>query len=180
MPTHSEQFAALDQSLTKLFMNFEALANELNFQVICELSDDTTIEKQNYPGIYKIDIKNHGIYENVTDWIKWFKDNWEHDDYHRKFTPNTKKKRIAAHSKLEEWIPLYIGKSNNIAGRVWEHNNLQLEKPTSALKLRERKNMARHTFRLSTICIKVDNYDLIMPRIEQFLRDRHNPILGRQ
>ena len=36
------------------------------------------------------------------------------------------------------------------------------------------------TFRLSTISLQVVKYNVIMPRIEQLLRDRINPILGRQ
>ena len=77
-------------------------------------------------------------------------------------------------------MPLYLGKSKNIAGRVWEHINLKLAQPTTAMKLKERSNMANQRFRLSTIRVEVENYDLIMPKLESALRDKYNPVLGRQ
>jgi hypothetical protein len=107
---------------------------------------------------------------------------WVTDDYERKHVPNPKKKRVAAHAgkPLPAWLPLYLGKSRDIAGRVLGHLHLKLDQPTNALKLRERSNITGQRFRLSTLRIDVDNYDLIMPRIESALRNLHNPILGRQ
>jgi hypothetical protein len=75
---------------------------------------------------------------------------------------------------------VYLGKSKRVNKRLWEHVNLPIEKPTTALKLASRTNMNLNDFRFSTIKIEVVNYDLIMPQLESSLRDKHNPLLGRQ
>jgi len=170
----------LDHALTQIFENFKVMAHALSFQAICELSDETTVNLQRYPGLYKIDIRNSGEHQSFKEWYAWFRSEWVQDAYERKFTPNPKKKRVAAHTQLVEWIPLYIGKSRYISGRVWEHINLKLERPTTAMKLKERTNLTGQRFRLSTIRVDVSNYDLIVPKLESALRDLHNPLLGRQ
>lgn len=171
---------ALDGELTTLLSNFENLAKELTFKEVCELSDDKIIAEQNYRGIYRIDVHTAGPHVDFETWMSAFKLEWEHSDFKKKFTPNTKKKRIKCHSTLEEWIPLYIGKSQKVAARVWEHINLDLEKTTFALKLKARPTMAARRFRLSTIELKVTNYDVLAPVLEKSLRNRFNPIIGKQ
>lgn len=170
----------LDLALTQIFENFKLLAHALQFETICELSDEATVELQKYPGLYKIDIHNPGHYSTFSEWFEWFKSEWVQDAYEKKHTPNPKKKRVAMHSRLDEWVPLYIGKSRHISGRVWEHINLKLNQPTTAMKINERKNMAQQRFRLNTLRVDVKNYDLIVPKLESALRDLHNPLLGRQ
>jgi hypothetical protein len=81
---------------------------------------------------------------------------------------------------LTEWFPLYIGKSQSIAKRVKEHIDLELKKPTTAMKLLERVNIYGAKFRISTIKINVNNYDLIVPEFENYFRDKINPIIGRK
>ncbi len=176
------KISEIDQNLKNIFSGFDSLARQLDFSVIGSLSDAALIDSQKYPGIYKIDIKNNGQHSNFNSWFEWFKDEWVQPDYERKFTPNPKKKRISKHtsSPLAEWIPLYLGKSKHIDGRVWEHIHLKLEQPTTSLKLAARKNMNIDDFRLSTIKIEVENYDLIMPQLERALRDKFSPLLGRQ
>lgn len=170
----------LDSQLTTLLENFEVLAKDLSFDEICELTDDKTVAQQNYRGIYRIDVHSAGPHVDFETWMTAFKLEWEHSDFKKKFTPNTKKKRIRCHSSLEEWIPLYIGKSKKVAARVWEHINLDLEKTTFALKLKARPTMAARRFRLSTINLKVENYDVLAPVLEKALRNRFNPIIGKQ
>ncbi len=170
----------LDLALTQMFENFKELAHALQFENICELSDEATVDLQRYPGLYKIDIHNSGKHSTFPEWFAWFKSEWVQDAYEKKHTPNPKNKRVEAHCNLEEWIPLYLGKSHHISGRVWEHINLKLEQPTTAMKIKERKNMVGQRFRLSTLKVEVQNYDLIVPKLESALRDLHNPLLGRQ
>lgn len=67
-----------------------------------------------------------------------------------------------------------------MGGRVKEHIFKELGKNTFALKLMERTNLKNETFRLSTIKLEVENYDWIVPVIENSLRNRINPIIGRQ
>ena len=173
---------ALDAELTRVFAGFQALATTLNFVEICDLSDETTIAQQHYPGIYKIDIHTGDDHSSFNAWYEWFRKEWVTDAYERKHVPNPKKKRVAVHmdQPLPEWLPIYIGKSRDIAGRVLGHLHLKLNQPTTALKLRARVNMANQRFRLSTLRVDVENYDLIMPKVESALRNFHSPILGRQ
>lgn len=170
----------IDQQLTKLFCEFDTIANSLDLPYICDLSDENTIGKQDYPGIYKIDINTGDTHKDFNSWIAEFQAEWEHPDFLKKFTPNTKKKRIKCHTNLAEWIPIYLGKSKKVSSRVLEHINLGLEKTTFALKLKARPTMIARTFRLSTIQLRVENYDLIAPVLEAALRNRFNPIIGKQ
>jgi hypothetical protein len=170
----------IDENLSRLCQDITKIADTLIFQEVCELSDELTVAQQNYAGIYKIDIhvsENHPTFES---WASWFKDEWMQPAYKQKFVPNPKKKRLAAHTDLSEWVPLYLGKSKKIAQRVWEHMNLKLDQPTTAMKLKHRSNMAGQRFRLSTIRVDVKNYNIIMPYLENIFREKYNPILGRQ
>lgn len=172
----------------ELKKQFEQLAEEIklmNFGVIAEFKLNEAATKIPwdhivYSGIYLIEIKNNKQYDNFDDWVLQFKTAWENDEYRKNFTSNLKKLRIRAHTQLEDWIPLYIGKSKNIGARVHEHIYKKLEKTTFALKLMERKNLADETFRLKTIRIEVENYDAILPRVEWQLRNQINPIIGKQ
>jgi hypothetical protein len=169
-----------DQRLVTVLSGFGDLAKQLDFTVICELADEETISQQQYPGVYRIEIKSDNTHQSIEDWMKWFKGEWERPEYVKMFTPNTKAKRIEKHLVLKDWIPLYIGKAKSVAKRVLEHVNLPLNKPTTAMKIKERKNLANCRFRLSAIRIDVDRYDVIMPLVESALREKFNPILGRQ
>lgn len=170
----------LDQQLTSLFADIEDIANDLALPLICLLSDEETIRKQTYPGIYRIDVYTGGTATDVSAWIETFRSEWEQDDFKKKSTPNLKKKRILQHQQLPEWMPLYLGKSKNVGARVLDHINLELEKTTYALKLAARPGMVNRIFRLHTLELRVQNYDLIVPVLEAALRNRFNPLIGRQ
>lgn len=136
----------------------------------------------NYSGVYLFEIE---VSEENVDFINWltsFREKWESDVYYKKFTPSIKNKRIVHHmnKKMNRWIPLYIGKSRNISKRIYEHINLPIDKTTFALKLRSRKNLHGIKFKVSTIEINVINYDSIVSLIEINLRNRLNPIVGKQ
>jgi hypothetical protein len=94
--------------------------------------------------------------------------------------PNTKKIRIQKHLELTDYIPMYIGKSKRIKGRVYEHIFKDINKTTSALKLKARENIKNETFRLSFLRIDTNNYDWIVPVIEKTLRNKLNLIIGKQ
>lgn len=170
----------LDKQLTTLFSNFEDIAGELDLPVVCSLSDEKKIAEQAYPGIYLIDVSTAGTTCDLASWIETFRLEWEHADFKKKFTPNLKKMRIARHNQLLEWMPLYIGKSKNVGARVLEHINLGLDKTTFALKLKARPTMAKRMFRLHTLELRVSNYDLVVPTLEAALRNRFNPLIGKQ
>lgn len=170
----------LDQQLSSLFKDFKATAKELELAEICDLSDEATIAQQDYPGIYRIDVSTAGCSLEVSAWIEALRIEWEHEDFLKKFTPNFKKKRIAQHRHLLAWMPLYLGKSKNVGKRVLEHINLDLDKTTFALKLKARPSMASRMFRLHTLKLPVQNYDLIVPTVEGALRNHFHPLVGKQ
>lgn len=148
--------------------------------LICPLSDEMTIARHTYPGIYRIDISTAGGPTEIAAWVDALRHEWEHDDFKKSFTPNLKKKRIAQHSTLLEWMPLYLGKSKKVGPRVLEHINLGLKKTTFALKLKARPGMAVRSFRLHTLELPVQNYDVIAPALEAALRNRYHPLIGKQ
>ncbi len=47
------------------------------------------------------------------------------------------------------------------------------------MKLSTRNNLHGYTIRVSTIKIDVINYDIIVPKIESYFREKFNPIVGR-
>lgn len=175
-----DRITKLDEQLSDLFKDFNAVAKELTMADICDLADEATIEQQCYPGIYRIDISTAGTELSVAEWIETLRAEWEHDDYLKKFTPNFKKKRILQHQQLSDWMPLYLGKSKTVGKRVLEHINLELEKSTFALKLKARPGMAKRKFRLHTLELRVKNYDLIAPALEGALRNHFHPLIGKQ
>jgi len=150
---------------------------------ICLLSNDALIKQQNYPGIYRVDVQvseSQGASPGLAEWIQQFVDEWDHADFVGRNTPTTKKLRIVKHARLMDWMPIYIGKSSNVARRVAEHINLPLDRRTVAMKLRARPMWNERVFRLSTIHLPVKHYELIAPRVETELRDHVNPLVGRQ
>jgi len=160
------------------------IIDDLNFQpqFIFELNDSIdykVINSLNYKGVYLIEIETNPQL-NYEEWLAKFKIEWEDPLYKRHFVPNIKLKRTKEHKELKEWFPLYIGKSKLISIRIKEHLDFKLTRNTTALKLRERTNLYGNRFRISTIEVDVKNYDQILPQIETVLRNRLNPIVGRQ
>ncbi len=178
----------IDTEITSQIESLSKIINHLQFNEKCqfnlnnqqEIIQNKILTELKYPGIYLIEIKNDNEFNSFESWIENFKIKWHDEKYLKKFVPNVKEKRIFAHKELNDWIPIYIGKSKNIGGRVFEHIYKELEKTTFALKLLARENLYNETFRLSTICINVKNYDVIVPEIEKEMRNRINPILGKQ
>lgn len=178
----------IDQEFVSNRKAIELLATELAFSVVCTF-DLTTKglsgipwENLGYKGIYLIEIQNPKTHHSFQSWIQEFQRHWLDERYKYKFVANPKKSRIEQHLKLVEWewIPLYIGKSNKISHRVNEHIYLSLEKTTFALKLASREHLKDYKFRLSSIPVEVKSSDIILPIIERSLRNRLNPIIGRQ
>lgn len=174
----------IDQKITSLQIELQEYAQSLKFEQLCEFSmknlENIPWEKLNFQGLYLIEIKNDLRYNLFNEWSKEFCSRWQDPLYLRRWVSNPKKIRLAKHTELREWIPLYIGKSKRIKDRVYEHIHLKLEQPTTGLKLKVRENMQNEIFRVSFINIPTQNYDWVMPKFEKILRDRINPIIGRQ
>lgn len=175
----------IDIELTKQFDLLQKEILSIEFEEICEFK---ILEAHNkipwnelvYSGVYLLEIRNDKKSDQFELWIDSFREKWEDEKYMRKFTPNIKKKRIKTHNDLKEWVPIYIGKSKNIGSRVHGHLYTELNKTTFALKLLARENLFNESFRLHTIKINVENYDAIVPRIEWQMRNKINPIIGKQ
>jgi hypothetical protein len=76
-------------------------------------------------------------------------------------------------------MPFYLGiRKTTITERVMQHITLPAQANTGALKLASRKNVKLSEFRLSTIRLKLQAYDSIMPIIERATRRKLNPIAG--
>jgi hypothetical protein len=170
----------VDQQLSLALKPIADIAASVDMPLICLMSDEAEIAKHTYPGVYRIDVQTDGSGKTLADWIGAFQAEWEHAEFKKSFTPNLKKKRIAAHTTLPKWMPLYLGKSKNVAKRVLEHINLSLEKTTFALKLRARPAMASRVFRFHALEVRVENYDVIVPALEAALRNRFHPLIGKQ
>jgi hypothetical protein len=175
----------IDAEITKQLDLIKTFANELHFEEICQFELNEKLEDipwaiLTHPGLYLIEVRNKKDFTVFEEWLSDFKLRWEKEDYFKKFTPNFKIKRIKAHNKLEEWIPLYIGKSKNIKSRLHGHIYKELHKPTFAMKLLSRENMKEETFKISVINLKLTNYDAIIPVIESQLRNKINPLIGKQ
>lgn len=153
-------------------------ADPIEFALKEEMSGtfDTIPKKK---GLYLFEILTSNI-ENKADYMKWFEATWGSSDYRSENTPNAKKKRVRFHKIIPMWLPLYLGKAQDLRGRVNQHVFLDIKKPTTALKLLSRKNMHGQTFRVSTIQLDIKNWQMISPIFESVLRERINPILGRQ
>ena len=175
----------IDEEITKQLELIRIFTNELHFEKICQFElnerlDNIPWEILSHSGLYLIEVKNNDNFPTFEEWVNDFKFRWEDKEYLRKFTPNFKLKRIKAHTKLEEWIPLYIGKSKNIKSRLHGHIYKDLSKTTFAMKLLARENMKKEIFKISVINLDLKNYDAIIPVIENNLRNRINPLIGKQ
>jgi hypothetical protein len=180
------KFEIINSKIKELNDELVNYASALEFETKCEFTlgnCETSIPWNEIKGkgVYLIEIKNNKNFNNFKSWVENFRIEWEDPLYKSKFVSNLKKNRIRGQGeKFDEWIPLYIGKSSNISGRVREHIYKKLTQNTYALKLNEREHARKETFKLSIIRIETENYNMIMPVIENTLRKKLNPIIGRQ
>ncbi len=188
----------INKKCTKLKNLLEILGKETynslkNSKEICQFtfSNENLIlpelDKLTYQGIYFFEIKNNTDFKTFEEWIGNFKPKWEENINSR--TSKLIKYRIEHHlaqNKLMEWIPFYIGIAENIGTRLKQHiskNENDCPKTTSALKLGRREELKNEEFRIKIVPIKgikKENYNMIMPAIELYLRDKINPIVGKK
>ncbi|MGD1837586.1 MAG: hypothetical protein ACPKPY_05960 [Nitrososphaeraceae archaeon] len=174
----------IDSVFTTTRENLEDIIKDYEFELKFEFVlngnfDYSLLEKLCYSGIYKFEIATCQSPDDLDSWINEFRELWETKEFKKRFVPNITKKRLKAHNVLPEWLPIYIGKHKLIKRRIKEHLDLDLTRPTFALKLHERKNLYGRRFRVSTIKVDVKNYDLIVSEFENYFRGKINPILGR-
>lgn len=133
-------------------------------------------ELQNVKGIYLFEIMVDSREFNFNKFSK----NWELDKVTK--SPLFYMERAKHHALIEnpQWIPFYIGKSEKIGYRLNEHIVGPKNITTSALKLKDRKSVEKLDFRVSIIKLDFINYDIIAPKVESWLREELNPIIGKQ
>ncbi|SDY07198.1 hypothetical protein SAMN05444411_1195 [Lutibacter oricola] len=133
----------------------------------------------NFKGVYLLEIKKSEKFRNFNEWFFDFEKNWINDKFHN--TPRLRKKSIENLKINDDWIPIYIGKSKNVGKRITQHLFLENQKNTYALKLESKGFLDNDNLRVKTINLDyIDNYDQLVPVIENELRIRFNPIIGKQ
>lgn len=171
----------IDRQITQLLKPVPAIAAAIQMPVICGLEDEAAIERDtSFPGLYRIDVSTAGHHGDLVQWFASFKADWECDSAKGGKSSALIKKRLLQHRALQEWMPVYVGKSRNVAGRVASHIHLPFSSSTYGLKLRARPGLALRAFRLHAIELKAVNYDVLAPALESALRERFHPLVGRQ
>lgn len=169
----------IDDLVEPLKAGLDEFIKEMTFRPLCDLYDKDKVRKQNYNGLYLIEVSTKG-HKDLNDWINYFVGVWDRDDFSKSFTSTTKIRRIRKHSKLKKWMPMYLGKSSNVASRLLQHIELPKEKRTFALKFEARNNIQGIKFRVSVIKLNSCNYGFISSHLESGMRNRLNPIVGKQ
>ncbi len=193
----------VDEKITENIISLEKLVKKNNFDknilitttITCEEIIIPDIDNLSSMGIYFFELKLDGQITNKEKWIKWtngFKTEWDkpkRKNGEKLKAPITYKGRIEAHYKKKntffktmKWIPLYLGKSQELSKRINEHLNDELNDTTYSLKLGKRNFLKGKTIRVSVIEFdaKIKNYNVIAPHIERIKREDLNPIIGKQ
>lgn len=180
--------AQIDESISFELNKLTLLAETMPFKEVAvfelnDLTDAISEEKHHYPGIYLFEIKANFLEKSCDGWLDGFTSLWLNQEEPLAWVPGIKQVRINAHKKtgkLSEWMPLYIGKSRNVGKRISEHILKEREKTTFAMKLKIRKTLHGLSFRVKTLKLDVNNYDVIAPHLERFFREKWHPIVGKQ
>jgi len=95
---------------------------------------------------------------------------------------NSKFKTSKKSLKTNEYIPLYLGKSENIKKRVLEHIDTGLDKTVYALKLKARSDILTDIqFKLGYLEFEIkDNSYFCVELLEKEVRKVFRPIVGKQ
>ncbi len=138
--------------------------------------------------------ENFGIYLFQVKLNKHFsegefrKEIWDSDKETLTHTPRLIKDRFKF-NKVEEWHPLYLGKSEKLINRINEHCYQGAKKTTYGLKLSHRKkllNIAEISYNYYPIPYEVDTLigkapvQFLMTNLESEIRKRIKPWVGKQ
>jgi len=181
----TKQIEDIDKIISNQLTLLSNMAENLHFMEVCqfELTTNTNAvcnQDHFYPGIYFFEIQNANKSLDAATWFNDFTALWRHPDYHMRWVPGIKKMRVTAHKEVGDWIPLYIGKSKNVGARINEHIIKELAKTTFAMKLKARTNLYGANFRVKALKMDVANYNVVVPHLENLLRNKWNPIVGKQ
>ena len=97
------------------------------------------------------------------------------------------KKRFETNTQNEDWIPFYVGKSEKVGKRIWEHLNHHKKHATYGLKFNERsifklKNEIKVGYWLLPVDEKIpfEIKQFIITNFESVIRKKLNPWIGKQ
>lgn len=159
-------------------------ANSVRFILSNDLDSKNLFEYKKQQGVYFFELNLDNpilVGEKNGTKIKNFAKGWAKKKNDSFFSSSVIKKRLKLRNEFnEQWLPIYIGKNKDVYKRIIEHIDLSPKKNTYAMKLRHRENLHGLEFRVSIIAFDVKNYDFIIPHIERSLRDKYNPIIGKQ
>lgn len=175
-----QRIQKIDADLTRLFCGFEQKAQQLEFELLGDLLQ-VDLESIQFSGLYFLEVwsTTYGA-TTLDDWLSCFTATWNQEEFKQSFVPSCQKGRMAKHTTVQEWMPLYLGKSEKLGKRVWEHIHLAADKRTFSLKLKARNLLEGNRYRLSVLRLDVANYPILAPKIEAALRRKHLPLVGRQ
>ena len=174
-----QELQIIDSTLSEQKKKVESLVNTLEFIDCGEFNEETNLDFLDYSGVYLLEIfsEQHQSLD-IDSWLSTFKENWDTDIAKDKSTPSTKQKRLKHHTELFEFMPFYLGKSEKISTRLNSHINLKFSQRTYGLKLIERGFFEQYKLRLKVCKIDVINYNIIVPIVEDYLREKFQPIVG--
>ncbi|MDM1518027.1 hypothetical protein HX089_16870 [Myroides odoratimimus] len=183
---------SFDKQIDKYVKDLEGKIEDINFDTLesIEFTLDDNINVDSLfntnvkKGVYLFELDMDSLYPNITQRktkIKHFAKDWKKKKNDSFFSSSIIKSRQKLYEDFDEkWLPLYIGKCKNLNKRIKEHIELSPKKHTYAMKLKHRPSLLGARLRVSTIELNVKNYDFIVPHIERTLRDKYNPIVGKQ
>jgi hypothetical protein len=180
------------ESLNKIVTKIDSIWSELdNESIVNQILDEILKNKidlnqsiDNIPkqfGIYAFFIKPKEDYTSIEvlekDWIDKGFSNY----------PKIIKKRFETKTKIEDSIPFYLGKSEKVGKRIWEHLHHHKNHTTYGLKLKERdtfklKNEIKIGYWLLPVDEKIPNKikQFIITNFESEIRKKLNPWIGKQ
>ncbi|MFW2135980.1 hypothetical protein ACK2M7_06825 [Chryseobacterium sp. TY4] len=164
-------------------LNFD-IENGVKFTIDEKLESSKLFDCSKKKGVYLFELNLESSLfkgKKTVTRINNFAIDWANRKNDSFFSSSVIKKRLKNYEKYDkQWLPLYIGKCNDIHKRIKEHIDLSPEKKTYAMKLKHRKNLHNLEFRVSILEIDVHNYDFIVPFVERTLREKYHPIIGKQ
>lgn len=175
-----DRIAKMDRRLSDALLPIESILSQIPLSSPITLDEFAADGGLNFAGIYLIEVRVSSQSKDFQAWVDLMRAEWGAEKHGKKFTPTLKKMRLSKHSRLYEWMPLYLGKAKNIGKRIREHAYLPLETSTYALKLRARGFEDLTQFRVRVLELRVTNYDIISAAFEAGLRNRLNPVVGKQ
>lgn len=192
MKSTIDRILDIDKKLLKLVNNHLDDISSLAFDssksisfTLDKKSDKINLDLPECSGLYFIELNlSHERLDKkvkLETKIKEFEKMWNHRSHKQFFSSSVKKKRICVYKGGKmEWLPFYIGKSKKIKSRVLEHIKKDKSSQTYALKLHSRENLYGFEFRISYLELPIQSYNFLMEYIESILRDKYNPIIGKQ